>query len=334
FYYITLYPAGMCTSTLEDFEKFAAALLREDTALLKHTETWETLFTPSAYYGESGIPLNCHGFWMVPFGVQTFGHGGNTVGCSSYLLLDREDHIGVVVMTNQSGEKVYNRDMMELIFGKYERSNYTDNDEIPFGGFRTTRTVRKGPFKVMSLSYGGIDAEDERSLWIYDDSGKRSKIVFAYEDQIQTSLPLFLMEVGLVFLWIAAFGFLAVSLLVHGIVILVRRVRGKAYVKKKLGLWSTAAALLQLNILLFLILVMYNVSHYALGDTYIWMFAMIGVFAIVMGVLCVYGIIQNNKGDKQLLKVRQRVFNNITAVFLMVAVVNVLYWNLFMFWEV
>lgn len=55
--------------------------------------------------------------------------------------------------------------------------------------------------------------------------------------------------------------------------------------------------------------------------------------AIVMSALCVYGIIQNNKSDKQLLKVRQRVFNNITAVFLMVAVVNVLYWNLFMFWE-
>lgn len=28
FYHITLYPAGMCTSTLDDFEKFAAALLR------------------------------------------------------------------------------------------------------------------------------------------------------------------------------------------------------------------------------------------------------------------------------------------------------------------
>lgn len=80
FYYITLYPAGMCTSTLDDFEKFAAALLREDTTLLKQTKTWETLFSPSAYYGESGIPLNCHGFWMVPFGVKTVGHGGNTLG--------------------------------------------------------------------------------------------------------------------------------------------------------------------------------------------------------------------------------------------------------------
>lgn len=334
FYYITLYPAGMCTSTLDDFERFAAALLREDTALLKHTETWETLFSPSAYFGESGIPLNCHGFWMVPFGVQTVGHGGNTVGCSSYLLLDREDRLGVVVMTNQSGEKVYNRDMMELIFGKYERSNYTDDNEIPSGGFRTARTVRRGPFKVMSLSYGGIDETDEGSLWIFDDSGERNKIVFAYEDQIQTSLPLFLMEVGLAFLWIIAFGFSAVSLLVRGVMILVRKVTGKAYTKKRLGLWSTIAALMQLVTLLFLVLIIHNVSSYALGDTYVWMFAAIGVFAVVMGIMCVSGLIRNHKVDRQLLKVRQRVFNNVTAFFLLVAVVNVLYWNLFMFWEV
>jgi len=334
FYYITLYPAGMCTSTLDDFEKFAIALLREDTALLKHTETWKTLFSPSAYFGESGIPLNCHGFWMVPFGVQTVGHGGNTAGCSSYLLLDRENQFGAVVMTNQSGEKVYNQGMMELIFGKYERMNYTDDNEIPSGGFRTARTVRRGPFKIMSLSYGNIDETDKDRLWIFDDSGKQNKIIFSYEDQIQTSLPFFLMEVGLVFLWMIAFGFSAVSLCVRGIMVLVRKVTGKVDKKKKLGLWSTIAALTQLVTLLFLILIIHNVSTYAMGDTYIWMFAAIGVSAVVMGVLCVYGLIRNHQGDRQLLKVRQRVFNNATAVFLLVAVVNVLYWNLFMFWEV
>lgn len=344
FYYITLYPAGMCTSTLDDFERFASALLREDPALLQYAETWETMFSPSAYYGESGIPLNCHGFWMVPFGVQTVGHGGNTAGCSSYLLLDREDRLGVVVMTNQSGEKVYNRDMMELIFGKYERSNYTDDNEIPSGGFRTARTVRKGPFKVMSLSYGGIDETDEGSLWIFDDSGQRSKIVFAYEDQIQTSLPLFLMEVGLIFLWIIAFGFSVVSLLVRGIMLLVHFCRkrnalaekaaGETGLRKRFGIWSTAAALLQLVTFVLLVLIIDHVSSYALGDTYVWMFAAIGIIAVIMGVLCLYGLIRNRKVDRQRLKVRQRVFNNVTVFFLLVAVVNVLYWNLFMFWEV
>lgn len=344
FYYITLYPAGMCTSTLDDFERFASALLREDLALLQHAETWETMFSPSAYYGESGIPLNCHGFWMVPFGVQTVGHGGNTAGCSSYLLLDREDRLGVVVMTNQSGEKVYNRDMMELIFGKYERSNYTDDNEIPSGGFRTARTVRKGPFKVMSLSYGGIDETDEGSLWIFDDSGQRSKIVFAYEDQIQTSLPLFLMEVGLVFLWIIAFGFSAVSLLVRGIMILVHFCRkrnasaektaGETGLKKRFGIWSTAAALLQLVTFVLLVLIIDHVSTYALGDTYVWMFAAIGVLALAMGALCVYWLLHNRKADKTFLRLRQRILNGMTAFFLLVAVVNVLYWNLFMFWEV
>ena len=339
FYYITLYPAGMCTSTLDDLGRFAAALLREDTALLERAETWEEMFSPSAYFGETDIPLNCHGFWMVPFGVQTVGHGGNTVGCSSYLLLDREDQIGAAVMTNQSGEKVYNRDMMELVFGKYERSVYTDDDEIPPGGFRTARTVRRGPFKIMSLSYGNVDG-DEDQLWIYDDSGERSRIVYDYEDQIRTSLAMFLVEAGLAFLWIAAFVFSAVSLLVRGILCLVRICRKSGvsaeniHGKKKSGLWSAGAAVLQLTALLLLFLLLYNVSTYALGDTYVWIFMAVGILAIVMGVLCVYGLIRNNKGDRSLLKMRQRVFDHITAFFLLVAVVNVLYWNLFMFWEV
>ncbi len=345
FYYITLYPAGMCTSTLDDFETFAAALLREDTALLKYPETWAELFSPSAYFGESGIASNCHGFWVVPFGVLTVGHGGNTAGCSSYLLLDRENQIGAVVMTNQSGEKIYNRGMMELVFGKYERSNYTDDNEIPPGGFRTARTVRRGPFKVMSLSYGNVDG-DEDQLWIFDGSGKRNKIVYSYEDQIQTSLPLFLMEVGVLFLWIVAFGFSAVSLLARGIMRLIRHFRKRSAAGGRtklgrhctnsdaLGRWSTAAAVLQLTALLFLILIIHNVSAYALGDTYIWMFAVLGVLALAMGALCVYGLVHNNKTDGQYLKKRQKVFNNVTAFFLLVAVVNVLYWNLFMFWEV
>ena len=229
-------------------------------------------------------------------------------------------------------------------FGKYERSNYTDDNEIPSGGFRTARTVRKGPFKVMSLSYGGIDETDEGSLWIFDDSGQRSKIVFAYEDQIQTSLPLFLMEVGLIFLWIIAFGFSAVSLLVRGIMILVHFCRKRnasaekaadeTGLRKRFGIWSTAAALLQLATFVLLVLIIDHVSTYALGDTYVWMFAAIGIIAVIMGVLCLYGLIRNRKVDRQRLKVRQRVFNNVTVFFLLVAVVNVLYWNLFMFWEV
>lgn len=335
FYYITLYPAGMCTSTLDDFERFARALLREDAALLKDTATWEELYLPSAYFGKSDIPLNCHGFWMVPFGVRTIGHGGNTAGCSSYLLLDREDQVGAVVMTNQSNEKVYNTDMMELIFGKYERSDYTEEDEIPPGGFTTARTVHKGPFKIMGLSYRtGTDAAHEDELWIFDDSGKQNKIVYSYGDYVQISLLGFLVKVGMVCLWLIVVGFSAISLVVRGIILLVVRLSGKKTAQKKLGKWSAIAALLQMGGVFFLILIINCISNYALGDTYMWMFAALGIIAVMMDILCVYGLFRNNKGDKQFLKVRQRVFNNITAGFLVVTVVNVLYWNLFMFWSV
>lgn len=333
FYYITLYPAGMCTSTLDDFERFAAALLREDTALLKYAETWEELFSPSAYFGTGEIPLNCHGMWAVPFGVQTVGHGGNTVGCSSYLLLDKGNDVGAVVMTNQAGETVYNTEMMQLIFGKYERSKYTQENEMPAGIYRTARTVRKGAFKFMSFGYANEPDDDELWIWskaVGENSG-RDKIVYSYGDWVRVPVMCFVFEVGLVLLWAAAVGFSAVFLLIRLIMMLVRKIKKKAAIKHNLGKWSVAASFLQMTTVLFLALIIRNVSNCAMGYTYVWMFAMMGVVALAMSAMCIYAVFHKRNGG---VRIREKVLYFTIGVFMMVTVVNVLYWNLFMFWIV
>lgn len=333
FYYITLYPAGMCTSTLDDFERFAAALLREDTALLKYAETWEELFSPSAYFGTGEIPLNCHGMWTVPFGVQTVGHGGNTVGCSSYLLLDKINDVGAVVMTNQSGETVYNTEMMQLIFGKYERSKYTQENEIPAGIYRTARTVRKGAFKFMGFGYANEPDDDELWIWskaVGENSGQ-DKIVYSYGDWVRVPVMRFVFEVGLVLLWAAAVGFSAVFLLIRLIMMLVRKIKKKTAIKYNLGKWGVAASLLQLTTVLFLALIIRNVSNCAMGYTYVWIFAVMGVVALAMSAMCIYAVFHKRNGG---VRIREKVLYFTIGVFMMVTVVNVLYWNLFMFWIV
>ncbi|MCI5621616.1 MAG: beta-lactamase family protein [Lachnospiraceae bacterium] len=328
YYYITMYPAGMCTSTLDDFETFARALLDENCVLFEKSETRAEMFTPTAYFGDTDIPSNCHGFWMIPFGVQTLGHGGNTAGCSSYLLLDLEDGIGAVVMTNQSGESIYNSEMMGLIFGSYDRSNYTAENELPSGIYRPGRTVRKGPFKILSMSYCTVE-EDEAMLWMVDEIDGLQKVVYSYGDYLEMPTAVMVLELGLVLLWLAAFLFSLISLLVRLIAFIVRKIRKKEAAVNHLRKWSMVAALLQIVSMILLVASIVCVSAYLRWNTYFWIFVVFGILTIAMIVMSVYGIVKNR--GKQL-EIRQKVFHVFTIGFLVVTIANILYWNLFMFW--
>ena len=103
YFHLGLYPAGNTVSTLADFQKFAQALLKKE-KLFKHAETWTTLYTATSNYPGTDMPLNMHGFWTREYGTTLVGHGGNSIGYSSYILLDLKNGIGMSVMTNQDHE--------------------------------------------------------------------------------------------------------------------------------------------------------------------------------------------------------------------------------------
>ena len=98
--YSALYPMGNAASTMADFQKFAQALLKKE-KLFQRAETWATLYTATSNYPGTDMPLNMHGFWDAEFGMTVVGHSGNTLGYSSYILLDLKNGIGMTVMTNQ-----------------------------------------------------------------------------------------------------------------------------------------------------------------------------------------------------------------------------------------
>lgn len=329
FYYITLYPAGMCTSTLSDFAAFAKALLQEDCPLFEQKDTWKQLFTPTDFYGDSQVPLNCHGFWVLPFANLTYGHGGNTAGCSSYLLLDLTKQVGAVVMTNQSGEQVYNTDMMPLIFGEFQADRYLPEQKTPKGMYRSARVVRKGPFKAMSLSFQTI--EDEEEMWAAGNQDGIEKVCYAYGDLLKVPTATFGLEMGLFFLWVAAVGFSVISLFVKWIRILVRKIRHKETPQIVLGKWSTGSAFLQLIALGLLVAVIIQVSGYVLYRSYQWMFAGFGLVALGMGLTAAYGIWKIKKYPSTK---KRKAYNICVVGLLLVTVVNICYWNLFVFWMV
>lgn len=326
FYYITLYPAGMCTSTLSDFTAFAQALLNPASPLFEQASTWETLFTPTNTLDETNLPVNMHGLWVVPYGVLTVGHGGNTAGCSSYVLLAPEEGVGAVVMTNQSAETVYNTDMMTLIFGDFSADQvFTETRQTPEGLYRSARTMREGPFKPISLSFYGDDYWADNEYWAAGSANGVDIVCMPYGDYLRVSPGTIALEVALVAAWGVALVCAAVSVVAAVGRRCLRRPR------KTLGGWRFAAALSQLAAAVAVAVIVQQAMSYAVASSYSWLCGVIGVLALVMLVLAGWGGVRLRRA---LLTKRQRLWNGVVVLLLLVTVVNIGYWNLFMWWKI
>lgn len=156
FYHIPIYPAGMVTGTLEDFEKFGKSLIEhsESPKLFQNHDTAIKLFNPTSYYGDTGYARNSHGLWFMEYGIPVLGHGGNTEAFSSNLLIDPISKTTVLVMTNQRYEEVFNNEMMSIVFGEFIPN--APSEPLPrrselIGIYQSGRTISKGYGKLYSL---------------------------------------------------------------------------------------------------------------------------------------------------------------------------------------
>lgn len=156
-YYIHLYPAGSAAGTINDLKTFAQAIMpneKNPSPLFKKQSTLEEIYKATSFYGSTKIPKNYHGFFASEYGVETIGHGGNTFGCSSMLQFDPKSGVGMVVMTNQAHETIYNYEMYELIYGKFTDSKLAQiKRKVPKGLILNTRGILKGPLSFMG-GYG------------------------------------------------------------------------------------------------------------------------------------------------------------------------------------
>ena len=144
----SIYPTGAATGTFKDLEKFAQALLARKT-LFDRPETWNTLYTASSTYPDTDIIRNAHGFWANEYGTTVLGHGGNTAGSTSRIMLDLEHGIGYVVMTNQGTEQNYNFQMPELVFGPRKTASKETQEQFSPGYYRTLRNFNQGPLAIL-----------------------------------------------------------------------------------------------------------------------------------------------------------------------------------------
>lgn len=323
-YQIPMYPCGMCTGTLSDLMAFGQALLSENGPLFAESGTRSMLFSPSDYFVGTDLARNCHGFWVDHYGVPVIGHGGNTNGCSSYLMLDVENGLGYSVMTNQKYEEVFNSEMPALVFGQNESLL---NRSLPKVIYRTSRTILTGPMKLYSAS-GYMSFSEDALAYYWVPNGEDATVVsWSTSEYFKLPVTTLILEWGLLLLLGAAALFSLIYLLFGLVGALCRRIRKIASKEDARRPLRYIAACLQLLLIGLIVFVVIQALRWAPSRSYRWCFAAAGLVMLLMAAAAVGLIIRRGARTKG-----ARALNALSVLFLAGSVLNILYWQFFEFW--
>lgn len=339
-YEVGLYPVGRATGTLSDFQKFAQALLSRKT-LFTRSETWTTLYSTTATYPNTDIVRNAHGFWASKFGVTVLGHGGNTNGFSSYLLLDLKDGIGQVIMTNQGLEEIYNGGMPELIFGKRPTASAETQKKFEPGYYQILRNFNQGPLSLYQLFPGNMlhmkkpssERMDHLFWTIYKSGNGKTRIATPVSDLERLPDWEIWTKFGLIALAALSLVYALVNLLMRLALVLYRLAFGKVKSKQNRA-WKwwhilTTAGVVTVACNLLLLLLSFNATDLSIISQWRYMvFAGLGLFLAGCAVYPLF-----SKAQKGLRK--GRLFLTVlTSLSALAIVANILYWSLYQWWVI
>ena len=334
----SIYPTGAATGTLKDLEKFAQALLARKT-LFERPETWNTLYTVSSTYPDTDIIRNAHGFWANEYGTTVLGHGGNTAGSTSRIMLDLEHGIGYVVMTNQGAEQNYNFQMPELVFGPRKTASKETQEQFSPGYYRTLRNFNQGPlaiFKMIPVSadYLQEPSDDQRlpnNFWtIYQSQGK-TRIAVAVADYEKVSdfdffkdyVVLGFAGLGIIY----ALGLLLISPLLGVYRLIFRKKQDQPDRTWKVWNLLTAVGILAVPINLFLLFMSATSGDFSeIAQWRYMLFAALGLLLTAAALLPLF-----RKFREKLSKGRF-FLTSVTCLSALAVAANILYWSLYQWW--
>ena len=337
-YEVGLYPVGRATGTLSDLQKFAQALLSRKT-LFARSETWDKLYTGTSYYPGTDIVRNAHGFWASEFAVTVLGHGGNTNGFSSFLLLDLKNGIGQVIMTNQGLEEIYNDGMPELIFGKRPTASAETQKKFEPGYYQILRNFNQGPLSLYQLFPGNMlhmkkpssERMDHLFWTIYKSGNGKTRIATPVSDLERLPDWEIWTKFGLIALAALSLVYALVNLLVRLALVLYRLAFGKVKSKQNRA-WKwwhilTTAGVVTVACNLLLLLLSFNATDLSIISQ--WRYMVFAGLGLLLAGCAVYPLF--SKAQKGLRK--GRLFLTVlTSLSALAIVANILYWSLYQWW--
>ncbi|WP_314831254.1 serine hydrolase domain-containing protein [uncultured Streptococcus sp.] len=337
YFHLGLYPAGNAVSTLADFQKFAQALLKKE-KLFKHAETWTTLYTATSNYPGTDMPLNMHGFWTREYGTTLVGHGGNSIGYSSYILLDLKNGIGMSVMTNQDHELVYNYEMPALVFGPKKKTDSATFDKFQSGNYRSARSFASGPMSISRiLLYTQFVKKSKdnplltQNFSVVSGSGDETKVTASYGDNFRVKDSEILKDWSLLISAAVGIVFSIILFLARGGLDLFRLVFKKAQSKtpKPLRIWTYLTSLAGVGVAINFLLLFNTFATDDLSFLASWRYIVFASLGLILAGCAVFPLL--TKARKGLSKSRLYL-TVLTSLSALAIVVNILYWSLYQWW--
>ena len=335
--YSALYPMGNAASTMADFQKFAQALLKKE-KLFQRAETWTTLYTVTSTYPGTELPLNMHGFWATEFGMTVVGHSGNTLGYSSFILLDLKNDIGMTIMTNQEHEIVYNHEMPALVFGPKKKTDSATFDKFQSGNYRSARYYETGPLSFTRIfprtSYVTNSADNKflnGDFAVVSEQNGTAKVTYAYGDSFKVKDIDVMRDWAVLISMVVGVIYALLQLLVRGGLDLFRLVfkKNQSKTPKELRIWTYLTSLAAVGVavnfyFLFLALGASDPSYLSS-----WRYMVFAGLGLILAGCAVFPLL--TKARKGLSK--SRLFLTVlTSLSALVIVANILYWSLYQFW--
>ena len=331
-----LYSVGQAASSPEDFQKFAQALLKQE-KLFQRSETWKTLYTATSTFPGTDRLLNAHGFMVEEYGTVVLGHGGNSTGYSSYILLDLKNGIGLTVMTNQKGEDIYNVLMPELVFGAKKKTDKTTFENFKPGYYRSARYFETGPLSfARTLFYTSYvpksmdNPQLNQNYAVLSHEGGQEKITSTTGDTLKISDTEIYKDYAMYFLAVAGVVYAFINLFISGVAGLIRLLKKTpAKMPKALRIWNTLTSLTVLATganfaLLFLAMTSGNIGFVAP-----WRYTIFAGMGLILGGCLVYPLLTKAKKGLGKGSVFLTVMTSLSALAI---VANILYCSLYQWW--
>lgn len=153
-YYLGAYPCGANTGTMRDLITYAQALCDDAAPLFQNPETQKFMFSGSDFYGDSDIPICCHGFFPLEYSVRVLGHNGAMPFGQANMFFDLESKTGVITMCNEYNGNKFLNTPLSFVFGNLASDKYRpENAETTSlsGDYTTARGFRNGILKASTL---------------------------------------------------------------------------------------------------------------------------------------------------------------------------------------
>lgn len=331
--YISMYPSGAVAGTINDLEIFVKSLIDENSLLFDKVETYKLMLSPSKYYGNSNVPSNYHGLWVNDLKVQTIGHGGNTAGHSAQFMIDLNSGLTTIVMTNQKYETNYNYLLFEKIYGSWEESILNDTSRVfPNKYYRDSRTISEGPLSISKYltNYGKLTNEDIGSYWSTKNINNKINIAVGNSDLLEISAFEYYLNNYLPLLLIIGVIYSLITLIIGYLVINIILKKKKDLKFRKWNYLSNLyIGLFGSSILtLFICINSFGIT----SKSYLWIFYLIFLLAILFIKQIVVFFLKYK--ELQNYSKREKIKYFITLLFIIVSLLNVIYFEMYQFWNI